>query len=243
MKKSIINTAVIAAMGMTGSAVNAAAITGITVMDVGSHTANAAGAFSATLDGRSGGFQFNANPIDVANYTGATLWSGDVPSGTIFAGGAANATGSFSTGFLFSGAPFVPYTYGGGVVGTIDAADDSLDIAVNDFGWHYDANSVDYSLGGVAETLWSREIVSGVNGADYKVAYRWEHDFATSDDPALQFNAFTAQWIVEGCATTHVSGKCGNITTNAVPVPAAVWLFGSGLAGLSAAARRRKNKI
>ncbi len=28
MKKSIINTAVIAAMGMTGSAVNAAAITG-----------------------------------------------------------------------------------------------------------------------------------------------------------------------------------------------------------------------
>ncbi|MEW6330077.1 MAG: VPLPA-CTERM sorting domain-containing protein, partial [Pseudomonadota bacterium] len=31
-------------------------------------------------------------------------------------------------------------------------------------------------------------------------------------------------------------------TVNAVPVPAAVWLFGSGLAGLFVAARRRRSR-
>ncbi len=128
-------------------------------------------------------------------------------------------------------------------VGTIDNLDDSLAITVNDFGGHYDFDNTDYFLSGTAETLWSRLIVDGVNGADYKVAYRWMYDDFTGGDPSLLFSSFTSQWIVEGCATTHVSGKCGNITTNAVPVPTAVWLFGSGLAGLSAAARRRKNKI
>lgn len=62
-----------------------------------------------------------------------------------------------------------------------------------------------------------------------------------SYDPAT--GAFTASWdsVVVGGA---FNGQLGNWTIegtmSAVPVPAAVWLFGSGLLGLAGIARRRK---
>lgn len=43
-----------------------------------------------------------------------------------------------------------------------------------------------------------------------------------------------------GTETGFVFGAVDSITVSAVPVPAAVWLFGSGLLGLVSVARRRK---
>ena len=116
MKKKLISTAVIAALGLgAAGTAGAAAVTQIVVQDVGSTLNGVAGGggtgtYSATLDGRSGAFRFA--PINPTTLAGVSDWTGDVGTGTILGQGAANATGRFSTGFLFAGSPFVPYTFG-----------------------------------------------------------------------------------------------------------------------------------
>lgn len=215
-------------LGMAGADAAILNVTGMTIQDVGSNTANAAGAYSSTLDGWSGSFQFKSGYTNVLSYGGgATQWFGDVGSGEMLAG--VNATGSFSTGFLFSGAPFVPFTYGSGFQAEIDTSTTSLNITSMEFGGNYNSGAdfllppdSNYPL----EVLW----VNDAGGGDYNVAFRWGHDITSAEDPSLQFTAFTAQWVLEG--TVH--------TTSAVPVPAAAWLFGSGLLGLVGVARRRK---
>lgn len=60
-----------------------------------------------------------------------------------------------------------------------------------------------------------------------------EHTIAASEDNgAAGFGGWTAQWIYKGTFTDFVP--------NVVPVPAAAWLFGSGLLGLVGVARRKK---
>jgi hypothetical protein len=61
-------------------------------------------------------------------------------------------------------------------------------------------------------------------------------DLAEDPQPA-GFAAWTAQWYLSGSGTT--SGA-HSVQVSAVPVPAAVWLFGSGLLGLVGIARRKK---
>ena len=63
----------------------------------------------------------------------------------------------------------------------------------------------------------------------YDVNFQWSHYITTADDPSGSYVGFTARWLVDGVATV-------------VPVPAAVWLMGSGLVGLGAVARRRRGK-
>jgi hypothetical protein len=60
------------------------------------------------------------------------------------------------------------------------------------------------------------------------VACTAEHQIAASEDPtSAGFAGFVPQWELHG-------------TVSAVPVPAAVWLFGSGLVGLIGVARRKQ---
>ena len=62
-----------------------------------------------------------------------------------------------------------------------------------------------------------------------------EHTITAAEDPGVAgFADWTAQWYYVGT----IDGFTAPVS--AVPVPAAVWLFGSGLVGLAGVARRRK---
>jgi len=245
MKKSIIASAVVAALGLTAATVaQSATVTGITIMDVGSTTGSGTAGtaspffYSAVTDGRSGGFKFDTLKINPVSYAGATLWTGDVPPGTMLAGGVANPTGSFSTGFLFSSLPFVPFTFGSDVNATVTAG--ALAFTSLDFGGNF-AGGSSFVLppdSGTLQVFWT---TATANADDFDVSFRWTHNITTAEDPSLKFTAFTAQWIIEGCASTvgNVGAACGAAAV--IPVPAAVWLFGSGLLGLVGVARRRKS--
>ena len=241
MKKSILSTAVLGAMGLSatvGSQIAlGAAVTGFTITDVGSNTAGS-GAYSSATDGVSGAFAFDSKYLNVKTYPGASFFSGDVGSGTIFSGGA-NATGSFTTGFIYSTQPFIPYVGSGGLVA--DVSSGNLTVTTLDFGGQF-GGAQDFTLGPDTnfglEVLWTVARTGPGAGTDFDVAIRWGHDITSTEDPSLMFSAFTAQWVLEGCVTTSVGGKCASQTT--VPIPAAAWLFGSGLVGLAGVARRRK---
>lgn len=231
MKKSLISSAVVAALGLTVGVAEAASVTGLVIQDVGSNTANGAGNYSSTQDGVSGAFKFA--PINVVSYAGASQFTGDVGTGTMLGNGAANPTGSFTTGFIFSGAPFVPFTFGSGF--DADITGGALTINSLDFGGNFGGGQ-DFLLApdaGTLDVLWVNQDGLTAGGNDYNVAFRWSHDITSAEDPSLAFTSFSARWVLEGVAT--VEG-----TTNPVPVPAAVWLFGSGLAGIAGVARRRK---
>ncbi len=74
----------------------------LTIMDVGSNTANAPGNYSPVLDGVSGAFRFNPNLINVVTYANTAPFTGN--GGSLdFTG--ANPNGSFSNGYLFAAAP------------------------------------------------------------------------------------------------------------------------------------------
>jgi hypothetical protein len=60
---------------------------------------------------------------------------------------------------------------------------------------------------------------------------------AAEDPQPAGFGGWTAQWYLSG---SGVTSGAHSVAVSAVPVPAAVWLFGSGLLGLVGIARRKK---
>jgi hypothetical protein len=194
---------------------NAATVTGITIQDVGR---TVSGAYSATLDNRAGLFRFGA--LTAPNYQGSSAWTGDVGTGTLLGEGAANPSGSFTSGFLFAGFSFVPYTYGNGF--NADITDGALTISTLDFGGTYwgGGSPTNFNLALDPATLHINWVIPVANTSDYLVSFQWEHTIDSVDDPSGVYAGLKADWLIEGVAHT------------AVPVPAAVWLFGSGLVGL-----------
>ena len=59
--------------------------------------------------------------------------------------------------------------------------------------------------------------------------------------PIQETNLLSGDWYVNVHTTNFAGGEIrGQVIVNPVPIPAAVWLFGSGLLGLIGIARRKK---
>ena len=67
----------------------------------------------------------------------------------------------------------------------------------------------------------------------------WELDFGAESFATVLENATGLAFVLEVTTTTGIEAGIDNVQL--VPVPAAVWLFGSGLLGLVAVARRRQS--
>lgn len=130
---------------------------------------------------------------------------------------ASPVTGSTTAGLDFSGWRWtwngIPsISWGGGFQDCGTASDGICVYGASDIAGTFDNGS------GIASFSWD-----GIYGHGYTLDYT---AVAAQADPS-GFGGVPYQLHLEG-------------TVNAVPVPAAVWLFGSGLAGLVAMARRRK---
>ena len=100
------------------------------------------------------------------------------------------------------------------------------DIGVNNVLWYVDADQGEESFNFDNATFYGMSL--------------W--DLGTDTDNVISFNnvQFCGQVITDQVNFQNVSGSGCSFDTSAVPVPAAVWLFGSGLIGLVGIARRKK---
>ncbi len=69
----------------------------------------------------------------------------------------------------------------------------------------------------------------------------WDIDSADLDN-VISFNnvQFCGQVVSDSVSFSNVSGSGCSFDTSVVPIPAAVWLFGSGLLGLIGFSKRKK---
>lgn len=137
--------------------------------------------------------------------------------------GTAQAGGSIDAGWSFGGAAGEHLTLNGlSVTGTGNTA--SLDMS----GWtvFWNGGNIDMGAGLTGSAGGFASITCGVDCA--------ENDTFTLDYAANVPTGSFAGFFY----TLHLEGTIG--AASAVPVPAAVWLFGSGLVGLAGVARRRK---
>lgn len=110
----------------------------------------------------------------------------------------------------------------GGVVETLGYANSGNSYAANSFGQSVNYGVNDVSLDNLYETA-----ISGTVGAGLA---------------SMKLNNLAAGWytIFVSGANASLLGSAIDVSVQAVPVPAAVWLFGSALVGLVGSARRKQ---
>jgi hypothetical protein len=116
-------------------------------------------------------------------------------------------------------------------------------------------SDVTQSTGGLFPLTSAGETSSGSvgTGAEARYGFWSSTDFAALGSSALQLFGFSGngntgklQSYILGTATLDANGNLnivGNAVTSPVPLPAAVWLFGSGLLGLFGVSRRRAASV
>jgi len=148
--------------------------------------------------------------------------------GTAQAGNSVNPTGSIDAGWSFGGAAGEHLTLNGlTVTGTGNTA--SLDMT----GWtvFWNGGNIDMGAGTSTDGVQDpgSEFATITCGIDCTAGDTFSLSYA-ANVPTGSFAGFFY--------TLNMEGTIG--APSAVPVPAAVWLFGSGLVGLAGVARRRK---
>jgi hypothetical protein len=223
----------------------AASVISLTIEDVGS---GLPGAYSSALDGFSGAFRFSN--INDANYRGLSLFTGDVASAPGPALGEidtsqANGVNTFTSGFLFAGNQFLPETLGA-IEADISLVNGVPQLTISSLpfvGFFTGTGTVfalqpqseapsdcEYSSTNTFEPLTSHW-VNQIDATHFNYKIGWSHCITAAEDESGSFIGFHAHWRLEGIATIEPPAP--------VPVPAAVWLLGSGLLGLAGLARRK----
>ena len=223
MKKTLAGVAVAAALGAGATVANAVAITSMTLGDYDG-------------DGLQSDFNFYTPPTgNSLNKFGATgEQCGGSGCAPVAFGGATQGNGVFTTGFNFGGTGvFTPNTFGAGMVGDIGAT--TATFTAFDFGGEF--GGVQFNLppdGGPGNVVVAdfTDLSSTLGAGNYGLTLTWVGTVVGG-----AFNGYPANWRLEGCAST--TGTACVIPSTVIPVPAAVWLFGSGILGLVGVARRK----
>ena len=221
MKKTVLSIALATVTGLSASAANAAAISSFTFVDT-------------DADGTAGDFSFGVPPV----IGGANSFNPLNPAGSLVPNSAARTIDEFSTGFQYSFyGEFHPYTFGVGLVGDItgtqdgNAANDTLTMSSVNWGGAFfpggQPPAVNFDLEPDPNTL-TATITADNNDGTYDITLEWNH---VIQDPGGDFHLQNAHWYTEFRVAAAPA---------VIPVPAAAWLFGSGLIGLVGVARRRR---
>ena len=255
MKKTLIYTALAAAMGVMASA-NAATVTQMTIEEIGT----ASGGLGTSTNGGTtpldGGIFFFSNTVSnppvadgSANSPAVSFVSAGSTDGHI-TNGTTQINLDFTPGFLWGGATtafqFLPNSAGASVscatVGTACSGTGlaathtgtTLTIDLSAWGGWYKPFSAQFPLfPDTAAVVSASALGAGTLNADqFYYTLDWSHNITVAENGFFANNI--ADFHLEGIGT--VSG------VPQVPIPAAAWLFGTGLLGLVGVARRKRTR-
>lgn len=223
MKKTVLTSAVAVALGMGGMTTAQAAVVAVDVMTV------TGGQFALGFFTPTGPIPFSAvsGPgVDIAGQYNSSTW--DVNTAQTSAAAGSIASFNFGSAFVntFTAAGSSQTGVGGGgpvPSGTFDNAGGTTTFNTSSFFANW--NGTDFNQGNAAASLVTTNC--SATGCDYTLS--WQSLIVGG-----AFNGNTGTWLLRGTVAAAPVSE--------VPLPAAVWLLGSGLVGLVGVARRRKTQ-